>query len=99
MRTLAKGFSILSLIAIFSASQTIAADFDSNVDTLTQTNNAQNSLALAIDGSKAAAGVNMACGVKGKRVTQTNNAQNSLALAIKNSTAVAGSNVAGNCMK
>ncbi|MBX2853385.1 MAG: hypothetical protein KTR21_00260 [Rhodobacteraceae bacterium] len=99
MRTIVKGISIISLIAIFSASQTIASDFDTNVDTLTQTNNAQNSLALAIDKSKAAAGVNSACGVKGKRVTQTNNAQNSLALAIKNSSAVAGSNIAGNCMK
>ena len=98
MRSTIKAIQFIGLIAVFSG-QAFAADFDTNVDTLTQTNNAQNSLALAIDGSKAAAGVNMACGVKGKRVTQTNNAQNSLALAIKNSTAVAGSNIAGNCMK
>ena len=98
MRTIVKGFTTLGFIAAFGA-QAFAADFTMKVDTLTQTNNAQNSLALAIDNSKAAAGVNMACGVKGKRLTQTNNARNSLALAIKNSTAIAGSNVAGDCMK
>ena len=98
MLSIVKSFSSLGFILAF-AGQTYAADFSMKVDNLTQTNNAQNSLALAIDNSKAAAGVNMTCGVKGKRVTQTNNARNSLALAINNSTAIAGSNIAGDCMK
>ncbi|MBX2853384.1 MAG: hypothetical protein KTR21_00255 [Rhodobacteraceae bacterium] len=98
MRSIVKGFTVIGFVAVFGA-QAFAADFTMKVDNLTQTNNAQNSLALAIDNSKAASGVNMACGVKGKRLTQTNNARNSLALAIKNSTAIAGSNIAGDCMK
>ncbi|MBX2853784.1 MAG: hypothetical protein KTR21_02285 [Rhodobacteraceae bacterium] len=98
MRSIVKGFSIIGFIAAF-AGHALAADFNTQIDTLTQTNNAQNSLALAIGGSKAAAGANLACGTKTKRVTQTNNSQNALALAILGSTSIAGSNSVGKCLK
>ena len=98
MRTIIKGFTTLGFIAAF-ASSAFAADFNTKIDDLSQTNNSQNSLALAIGGSKAAAGANLACGTKTKRVKQTNNSQNALALAILGSTSIAGSNSVGKCLK
>ena len=76
-----------------------AADFDSGqVDNLKQTNNAKNSLALAIGGSKAAAGANLACGgVKTKSLTQQNTSRNALSLAILGSKSYSGGNVVGRC--
>ena len=98
MQSIIKNFCVIGLTAVFSG-QALAADFNTKIDNLTQTNNAQNSLALAIGGSKAAAGANLACGTQTKRVTQKNNSQNALALAILGSTSIAGSNSVGKCLK
>ena len=93
--------ALAALAAALLAGQAAAADWGVEVDHLYQDADVENALALAIDDSRAFAGVNYACGIKAKRIDQRLEADNVLALAISGSQAAAGSNIAGDgrCME